>query len=1100
MKKKKLLYNLLKHFFECKGLIWQHIESFNYFLNTELKKIVFSECKKNSKNIKNFNLKFSNLKISCPSDYVNYMEVPITPNQCRITDSSYHALIFLDLYYEIKEKKYYSYNFNLCRFPIMLQSNKCVLFGKTENQLLSMRECSLDPGGYFIIKGTEKVILIQEQILLNRIYIEQDQQGFICAHVNSSGLKMKIKNTIIFKNRKLYFKNKIFIEDIPVIILLKSMGMELDRDILDLLGVEFSDILEWSILEAKVSGITSSRQAIHYVMQRFNSKIIREKETNNLYKKKDIQNEKKFFSYIIDKNILAHLSIKNNSKTLEEKTIFISLMVRRIFLTFNQSFIQDNKDYFGNKRLDLAGELVSLLFEDLFQKTVKETQKFVRLNQEKVNKNILDFSGLMRQDIITNGLDYSFSTGNWIIKKFKSEKNGVTQTLSRLSFISSISNVTKITSQNEKIRKIRGPRSLYTSQWGMICPTDTPEGESCGLVKDLALLAHLTTKSKTKFIFKLCENLGIRTHIIFREVYLKSAKNFSKIFLDGKFIGFHENSPDFLFVFRTLRRSGMLNYYISIYWDPYFDEIHISTDSGRICRPFLIVQFGKVKFRNFKKNINSTGFYFFKDLLRQGLVEFLDVNEQNNARISCHEDDISQKTTHLEISPEIILGICASLIPFLDHNQSPRNTYQCSMGKQSVGHLSFNQNYRFDTMLSLLIYPQKPLVKTKVVYLSGNYLLSSGINACICILSYSGFDLEDSIILNRASEERGFFRSIMLRKHKILLKNSIFEKNSESNKHEIREANNRIMQKESQFNKYFHEKKDMAYFLEKQLISRLSSKEINGDIIEKIIFSSNLSEVFFAKIILRHIRRPEVGDKFSSRHGQKGICGALCFQKDFPFSNEGMTPDLIMNPHGFPSRMTIGKIVELIGAKIGSISGKFLDGTPFLKSKKIHFEKRLKNLGFSSKGKDIYFSGITGEPMLMEVFSGPVYYQKLKHMVKDKIHARAKGPRSNITRQPVEGRIKGGGLRFGEMERDCLVSYGASETIIERLLISSDIFVANFDFLTGFFNEKKNKKNIFSIKMPYACKLLFQELQSMNILPRLMFSPKFSGKNIIFRK
>lgn len=1092
-------YYLLDFIIKSRGITWQQIESFNYFLSIDLKKIIFHNVENIFYTKENLEIRFSNLKIGYPSEYLNWMEIPVTPNHCRITDSSYNGTIFLDLSYEIEKKKYFFFSFNFCKFPMMLQSIKCILFGKNENQFSYLKECPLDSGGYFVVKGAERVILIQEQILINRISVEQDQQGFVCAVVNSFSSKRRFKNIVILKNKKLYLKHKIFIEDIPIFIFLKALGLEKDEDIIDLIGNEFEEILEWSKIESKITGITSNRQAIHYVIQRFNQKIIEKKKKFHENKNFFLRNEKSFFFNAMNNYILTHLSMENHNRMkLEEKTIFISLMIRRIFFTLNNPRICDNKDYYGNKRLELAGQIIALLFEDLFQKTIKEFYKFYRLNNEKLKKSPnLDLVTFVRQDIITQGLEYSFSTGNWVVKKFKLEKNGVTQTLSRLSFISSLSIITKITSQNEKIRKMRGPRSLYSSQWGMLCPSDTPEGESCGLVKDLALLAHISLKNKSRPIHRLSQDLGLQTFFLGEKGLKSFLDKFPKVFLDGKYLGFHENPSNFLYVFRSLRRSGMIDYYISISWDSISNEINISTDEGRICRPFMIVQFGKIKFGKFQKNLMKKGNYFFKDLLRQGFIEYLDVNEQNNAFIAVNTKYIDRRTTHLEIAPEIILGVCAGMIPFLDHNQSPRNTYQCSMGKQAIGSISFNQRWRTDTVLSLLIYSQKPLVKTKIIYFSGNSFLTSGINACISILSFSGFDLEDSIIINRASVDRGFFRSIMLRKHKILMKNLVCDRKKKEKYFDF--AGNFIPNNDSmndiEKTDFKKKEKNLMYHFEKQLILRWSSKEINGEMVEKIIFSSNFSEIFFAKIILRQIRKPEVGDKFSSRHGQKGICGSICSQKDLPFSNEGIIPDLIMNPHGFPSRMTIGKIMELIGAKISSAKGEFFDGTPFGNVTTKNMKRKLQNIGYSSNGKDIYFSGITGEPMVMEVFSGPVFYQKLKHMVKDKIHARSRGSRSNVTRQPVEGRSKGGGLRFGEMERDCLISYGASETIIERLLISSDLFLANFDFRTGYFTEKSLKQETKKIKLPFACKLLFQELQSMNILVKLKFVPKFSDSN-----
>jgi DNA-directed RNA polymerase III subunit RPC2 len=1019
------------------------------------------------------------------------MELALTPNQSRISDLTYNASIFIDIKFQIKKKIYHHQRFHFCNMPIMLQSNKCILFGKNEKQFVFFKECPLDPGGYFIIKGSEKVLLIQEQISGNRISIEKDNQGYICALVNSISPNFRIRNMVILKKKKFYFRNNLFSEDIPLFIIFKAFNFEEEKDIIELVGNSYKDFLQSSIHELSYAGINSSRQAIIYIFQRLSWNIL---ENKSIFKggKNILENEKeKFFKEIFSKYILGHLSFYENSeKNFEEKCIFLSLMLRRILQSLNNPLYIDNKDYYGNKRLELAGQLASVLFQDLYKKTLVEIEKNLRIIQRK-KKKILNHEIILsiRKDILTNGLEYAFSTGNWFIKQFKIEKNGVTQSLSRLSFISTICILTKITSQNQLIKKMKGPRSLQTSQWGMICPADTPEGESCGLVKNLTILAHITIRENANFIGKICIDLGVENLNFFKKKNIKIFNKFVKIFLNGRFLGMHRKAANFLFSFRTLRRIGMLNQYVSIFWDTFSSTINISTDSGRTVRPFIIVELGKPKIEQIEKKILKKDIFFIKDLVRQSFVEFLDINEENNAMVACDLSNLSIKTTHLEVSQEILLGLSASLIPFLNHNQSPRNTYQCSMGKQAIGANSYNQNLRCDTILSILAYPQKPLVKTKTIFFSGLNRLSNGINACVCILSFSGYDIEDAIVLNHSSVDRGFFKSFMLRKHKILFKNFLynrkvlFSKNlnfyfDDKLKNNLKKKTSENSEKSLNFKKKF-------YDIEENIFSKISSKEIEKNRIEKIIISSNTKEVFFAKLILRQIRKPEIGDKFSSRHGQKGINGLFCNQEDLPFSNQGIIPDLIMNPHGFPSRMTVGKIFEIIYSKIVAFSACMQSNIPFKKNKK--FIKNIKNIGFSSQGKEIFYNGATGTLLKMDVFFGPVFYQKLKHMVKDKIHSRSKGPRSVLTRQPTEGRSKEGGLRFGEMERDCLISYGASDLIVERLLFSSDLFFCNFDSKTGLITHKQNKPNSISMRFPYACKLLFQELHSMNIFPRLMF-------------
>mmetsp|Transcript_7920 Transcript_7920/g.18680 ORF Transcript_7920/g.18680 Transcript_7920/m.18680 type:complete len:1104 (-) Transcript_7920:38-3349(-) len=1102
--KKKLPNIKFFLFLKSKGLIWQQIESFNTFLKADLKKIIF-----NFKKIKFFGkslvfFQFFSLKISSASNNKGSLCLSMCPQNCRTQDLTYSAQIFVNLNLYYGKKNFFRSDFFLCRIPIMLKSKACLLYGKNEETLFSLKECPLDPGGYFIIKGTEKVIMIQEQLSNNRITVEKDKNGNLCSVVNSQLKEKRTTNTIVLKNKRVYFRTSIFIEDVPLFILLKAFCIDKDQDIVELIGIEFEDLLEWSLYETKMTGVVTFMQAITYLSQRVTGDIINSPKKLSSYEKKiDFNlNWKKDFIIFLVKNILPHIHAKKvNQGLLIEKGVFLSLMVRRVLMAIESPNCLNDKDYYGNKRFELAGQLISLLFEDLFFKTNHELEKKYEWVLSKSNKGNFDLLSSLRSDIISNGLDHAFSTGNWTIKRYKIEKNGVSQVLSRLSFSSTLSMITKVTSQCEKIRKTTGPRSLQSSQWGMLCPSDTPEGESCGLVKNLAILAHISTKENFFFISNLCFDLGVDKGFSGDSRPHGTGENLSIVFLNGRYIGFHGDSPSFLFSLRKLRRMGMIGEYTSIFWETNSRTIFLATDSGRICRPFLVIEFGKTKIRKEYEILIEKGICSWKDLLRDGFLEFLDLNEQNNALIAWNEEVISLKTTHLELSPEIILGVSSGFIPFPDHNQSPRNTYQCAMGKQTIGALAFNQSLRDDTVLSLLSYPQKPLVKTKTLTISGSDRLPGGINTCVCIMSYSGYDIEDAIILNRSSLDRGFFRGSLIRRHKILLKDVINSvSNSRINNRSLTGKEEEILPNEPQIwgknkNPYLKNFLDSEQF-QNTVLFKLR-RENKNRVIHKIIVTSNEDFEFFIKLIIRQTRKPEIGDKFSSRHGQKGVCGLISLQENLPFSNEGIIPDLIMNPHGFPSRMTIGKMIELVEGKLSSFSGKFKEAAPF---KKKNFRKSLnflKRFGYKSNGKDIFFNGISGEILSLEIFSGLVFYQKLKHMVQDKIHSRSKGGRSTLTRQPIEGRSKGGGLRFGEMERDCLVSFGASELSIERLMFSSDLFIAKFDRETGLITHENLGSKIISIKLPYACKLLFQELQSMNIVPRVRFEG-FNKTSIIY--
>jgi DNA-directed RNA polymerase III subunit RPC2 len=501
----------------------------------------------------------------------------------------------------------------------------------------------------------------------------------------------------------------------------------------------------------------------------------------------------------------------------------------------------------------------------------------------------------------------------------------------------------------------------------------------------------------------------------------------------------------------------------------------------------------------------------FNSLVKCGKIEYLDANEENNALIALDEKWIKPETTHMEIAEYSILGVIAGLIPYPHHNQSPRNTYQCAMGKQAIGNVGYNQLIRSDNVLFLMIYPQKPLVKTLTIELSNYEKLPAGQNASIAVMSYSGYDIEDAILLNKASLDRGFGRIMTLRRNE-----TVMERYPNGTMDIRRGPMNDSIKNASKYLRNIHAiDKDGLPFIGAQLnngdiyinkFTPANTKDIlpatneqnfirmpqtyrgsEPSYVDRVLLTSNLKSPELIKVILRQTRRPELGDKFSSRHGQKGVCGMIIPQEDMPFNEQGWCPDLIMNPHGFPSRMTVGKLIELIGSKSAALDGKFKYGTAFAGDSVEDLGNILMSHGFSYSGKDILYSGITGEPLNCFVFSGPMFYQRLKHMVMDKIHARSRGPKTPLTRQPMEGRSKDGGMRLGEMERDCLVGFGASCLLLERLMISSDLFLASICGKCGYLGMKDfcqycgDGNNMSDIKMPYAFKLLTQELMSMNI-------------------
>ncbi|CCA66782.1 probable DNA-directed RNA polymerase III, 130 KD subunit [Serendipita indica DSM 11827] len=1081
---------LLPAFLKVKGLVKQHIDSFNYFVDYDLRAIMEANCKVTSDVDPRFHFLFTDIRVGTPvseqADFANQRQ-PITPHQCRLRDATYSAPLMVDIEYIRDNKRIQRKDVVIGRIPIMLRSNKCVLAGANESQLAVMNECPLDPGGYFVVKGTEKVILVQEQLSKNRIIVEIDSaKSIISASVTSSTHSgLKSKTYVNMRKGLIVLKHNSFSEDIPIVIALKALGVQSDKEILLLCAgntESYQEAFSPNLEESSRAGVYTIQQAREWLGARVRSmrRMVGPRRPNW---------EEGLECLVMI--VLTHVPVVNMD--LSAKAIYVATMTRRVLMAHEDPKLVDDRDYVGNKRLELAGQLLALLFEDLFKAYVSELKKaFDKVLGKPARTSAFDphTTMLLHGNPITQGFIRAISTGNWSLKRFRMERAGVTHVLSRLSYISALGMMTRISSQFEKTRKVSGPRALQPSQWGMLCPSDTPEGEACGLVKNLALMTHITTDVEEKPLVKIITLLGVEDIQLSTGSEIYGPTSFV-VHLNGLIIGLTRFPSRFVAQFRKLRRAGRINEFVGIYINHHHKTVNIASDGGRICRPLIIVERMQPKVTNEHIQMLKLGKLAFEDFLHQGLVEYVDVNEENDSHIALYEKDIEPSTTHLEIEPFTILGAVAGLIPYPHHNQSPRNTYQCAMGKQAIGAIAYNQLNRIDTLLYLLVYPQQPMVKTKTIELVGYDKLPAGQNATVAIMSYSGYDIEDALILNRASIERGYGRCQVFRKNTAIIRkypNGTYDRLVAPSKvgteeklpkrYEILDDDglarpgervdpddvyvNKQSPKDTVTNSLTVNPAQVEY-----RPTPLTYKTKVAGYIDRVMITDTDNDQALVKVLIRQTRIPELGDKFSSRHGQKGVVGLIVPQEDMPFNDQGICPDSIMNPHGFPSRMTVGKMIELLAGKAGVLRGTLEYGTAFGGSKVEDMSKILIEHGFSYSGKDMLTSGITGEPL-------------------------EAGPRAILTRQPTEGRSRDGGLRLGEMERDCLVGYGATQLLLERLMISSDQFQVHACQTCGLMGYNgwcpycKSSKKMAQLTIPYAAKLLFQELISMNVVPRLI--------------
>jgi DNA-directed RNA polymerase II subunit RPB2 len=1260
--KDKISWKIIDKYFtdNPNNLVAHHLESYNEFFNNGINRIfrennpirfIEREDESHASNKRNECLLYlggkdgSKIYFGKPIIYDDNHAHYMYPNDARLRNMTYGTTIHYDvdvdfIYYKGDEKMEHSITLSkiyLGRFPIMLQSDLCILKSLNKDVRFNMGECKNDYGGYFIIDGKEKVVIPQEKFADNMLYIRKNKADDNYSHSAeirsvSEDASKPIRTTAVkivapspsLSNNQIVVAVPNVRKPVPLFILMRALGVISDKEIIKtcLLDIEknqdYIDLFIPSVHDA--NKIFNQETALKYI-----ASFTKRGTVSSVIE-------------ILSDYFLPHVGEVN----FLDKAFFVGYMVYKLLKVYTLQEKPTDRDNFRFKRIELTGSLIYDLFREYFLIQKRSISKKIdeeyyyhkgeyKNNDELVEqsasaatasreankyKDSDNFIGLIESNFkqffkdreVELGFKKAFK-GNWG-SETHTKRLGVVQDLNRLSYYTFISHLRKINLPLDASAKVVGPRLLNSSQWGLIDPIDTPDGGNIGLHKHLAISTHITSGSSARPLIKwLRNNTPLKLTL---ECHTEYLSNSTKVLVNGNWIGVvdkpimtstnSKNDMGLVELLKLYRRNGIIPTFTSISFDYEHNEINIYTDAGRLTRPVYYIDNDKNSYDrkevlemiqeeklsweqivsgfkkkddesfNFKSNkvyelnalysdlyadvhgdvrgdtddadnpsVNKIDAEVYNKLQKyKSVVDYLDTAEEESALIANQSDDNKKNKyyTHVEIDPSLILGVMGNLIIYPEHNPVTRNSFSCGQSKQAVSMYHTNYQMRIDKMGVILNYGQIPLVKSRYLEYINNEEIPYGVNAIVAIMCYTGYNVEDAILINEGAVQRGIFRTTYY---------SMYEAREESSKVSGMvnsrfaniEKNNVVKIKPgydySLLDDHGMIKENTPLNDKIVLIGKITSDMENKDrfvddsvkpkkgqlgFVDKSFITQGEEGFNIAKVRIREERIPAIGDKMASRAGQKGTLGLIIPEEDMPFTADGIRPDLIINPHAIPSRMTIGQIVESLFGKVCTSYGAFGDCTAFQVkgSNYSTYAPFLVKAGFNSTGNQILYNGMTGEQIQSDIYIGPTYYMRLKHMVKDKINYRATGPRTNLTRQTVQGRANDGGLRIGEMERDGVLAHGMSYFLNESFMIRGDEYfmaICNKTGAIAIYNEVKNLflspfadgpvnfhtnpdgsmnvQNIskfgrsFSIvRIPYSFKLLIQELQTMNIQMRII--------------
>ncbi len=1186
-------FKILDLYFKKDNIMYRHhLDSYDIFIDRVKNLLIETPHMFHSKHtefqhIKQY-FKFTNVKFSSPT---NSNGEYITPNMARINSISYDLSINVDVeqiqeIYDIRSNKKFStkvggkvFNFPFTKIPLMVKSKYCNLH---INKELYKTECIYDNGGFFIINGTEKIFVPYEELIDNKplAFQKKDSNGkYTYVQLNSKPQNPNEMRQIInirMKSTDLITLVAPIFQEMSVFIVLRALGMQSDKDIIETIVNDPNDFEMISLLKRTLDSsrnvdngvkIQTQSVALEYIIKKSKVEVNYSESNPELKKIQQI----KHMELLLSTKFIPHMP-----KVLYSKALYLCYMINKLLLVYLGRKPHDERDSYENKRIEMPGTILYEMFKKQFKILItRECEKLIPKNSKDNNPiNIID---KIKTTFIEGGIKRSMTKDEY------NGRSGVCQIVQRGSYLNTISLQTRIDAQikNKKSSsKLLQTRYGHGTQLGLICLVQTPENNKAGLVKHLTMLSRLTIETSEQI--KILYDIVNKNIIKLNKVQISQFKNSVKIIFNGIWLGIIQRSKaeDFYNMLKKKKILGEIDIFTSITYNIRSeyenDEIVIWCDEGRIVTLMLKVENNKLlmdkqkiyELTKFVEGTNKTDTIENFMKLNPGVLEYVDANELFHSIVAERPMDVyNEKNKELKsleltkkifdqkinvnqvlnrydefsfieysycfIHPSITMGSVVNQTPFIQCGQSPRAIYCYSQIKQALSLYSTKYKDRLD--ISYILYNfYEPMVRTRTAKYTHTDKLPYGENVIVAVMSYTGFNQDDSLIMNGGSIDTGMFSSATFSKYI-----SKLEKNQTTSKNDIfgKPTPDKVIQYKHGSYEKLNEKgyvdEETLIKNEDVIIGKMTplQEPVNGKIFKdsSTLFKSgepgkiqkvhtkivNNDGYEMIKINVRSYRIPAIGDKFASRLGQKGTVGAIYRQVDMPFTKDGVYPDIIMTPNAYPSRMTLSQQYELLFSKYGAINGTLMDGTSFEPLYTEEIKKKFKEQGLSTNGKEILVNGITGKTLNNPIFIGPTYYLRLKHIVSDKIHARARGPLTILTRQPPDGRARDGGLRFGEMERDCMIGHGASRFLKEKMIDVSDKFYLYICRTCGLIAQRRktttsgdfkdeshyskpndiyeclkcgNKAKINKTVMPYAFKLMIQEMYAMGIQSKIILN------------